>query len=351
MAKFTDIFIRSLKPKAKRYDLRETGGRGLGVRVSPQGVVTWCFWYTYLGRKRRMSLGRYPAMSLKAANAARDEAAVLLARGIDPAAQRQHERDTAKQRYEIDQKAPTVATLVHEFLTHHAPTTFRPNTLRQYESRFQRYILPAWGQRKAHTITPRDVVALRRSVSGVFDQVKGQWSGAPNEADRVLSLARQLFKFAVDEGSMSANPARLVNRIGATKPRQRALDDLEIQLLFEHLPHASLSLITKAAIRLMLLTARRVNEVTGLPFAEIDFDRQLWALPAHRNKSKRDFTFKLPQQAVQLLEERQHLAVDQWVFPSPLKAGQPLNANVPTKGLDLCFKAGRIWRAGTVYRA
>ncbi|MEY3014297.1 MAG: hypothetical protein RIT45_3032, partial [Pseudomonadota bacterium] len=75
--RFTDKQIQNLKPRASRYQVREASPHGFGtlaVRVSPNGGKSWAFLYTFDGRDRRMTLGRYPAVSVAEAHAAAGEA-------------------------------------------------------------------------------------------------------------------------------------------------------------------------------------------------------------------------------------------------------------------------------------
>lgn len=59
-------------------------GAGLSVRVSPVGGVSWTFTYRNSGVLQRITLGRYPDMSLKKAREKRDECRTWLSDGKDP---------------------------------------------------------------------------------------------------------------------------------------------------------------------------------------------------------------------------------------------------------------------------
>ena len=59
--------------------------RGLFLLVQPSGGKLWRLKYRYLGKEKKLSLGRYPDVSLKMARERRDEARILLANGADPA--------------------------------------------------------------------------------------------------------------------------------------------------------------------------------------------------------------------------------------------------------------------------
>ena len=79
----SDSAIRNAKPEAKPYKM--FAERGLFLLIQPSGGKLWRLKYRHLGKEKKLSLGRYPDVSLKRARERRDEARVLLADGIDPA--------------------------------------------------------------------------------------------------------------------------------------------------------------------------------------------------------------------------------------------------------------------------
>src|SRR5258707_653102 len=85
----TEARLRSAKPKARPYKLRD--GAGLYLLITPAGRKLWRFRYTRGGRESMVSLGTYPATSLKAARARRTGMHTALEGGMDPAAERRAE--------------------------------------------------------------------------------------------------------------------------------------------------------------------------------------------------------------------------------------------------------------------
>ena len=82
----TDAAIRALKPEAKRYS--RTDERGLVIEVFPTGGMLWHYRYRVNGKPERVTLGRYPALSLRQARLERDRREALVAQGQSPAAQK-----------------------------------------------------------------------------------------------------------------------------------------------------------------------------------------------------------------------------------------------------------------------
>ena len=90
-----DTMIRSLKPKPTAYKVADE--RGLFLLVTPAGGKLWKLKFRNgLGVEKKLALGAYPELRLKDAREARDKARSALARGVDPAEQKQSDRRAAK---------------------------------------------------------------------------------------------------------------------------------------------------------------------------------------------------------------------------------------------------------------
>ncbi|MCP1761908.1 tyrosine-type recombinase/integrase [Bradyrhizobium japonicum] len=93
----TDVQVRNLKPAAEDY--RRTVGGNLYLLVKTNGSKLWRYDYKIQTRKT-LAIGAYPDISLSDAMTARDAAARLVKRGIDPKDHRDQER-----RVEAERKA------------------------------------------------------------------------------------------------------------------------------------------------------------------------------------------------------------------------------------------------------
>ena len=62
MPTLTNILIRGLKPQAKEILIREPGG--FVLKVSPKGTKTFLIIYDFQGRRRKLTLGKYPSVTL-----------------------------------------------------------------------------------------------------------------------------------------------------------------------------------------------------------------------------------------------------------------------------------------------
>jgi hypothetical protein len=86
----TDTALKALKPKQKAYVVSDD--RSLYAEVLPTGAIVWRFRYRLNGKREKLTLGKYPALTLKNARLKRDEAAQLVAMGESPAQKKQRDK-------------------------------------------------------------------------------------------------------------------------------------------------------------------------------------------------------------------------------------------------------------------
>ena len=118
--RFTDKAIASLKPQKGRYEAWDKHRPAFGIRVGESGKKSWFFVYHNNRKARRLTLGRYPQMSLADAGVAYAEARRALEHGNDPGA------STVEKRQRL-RATPTVRELGEEYLEKH--------DLREYNAR------------------------------------------------------------------------------------------------------------------------------------------------------------------------------------------------------------------------
>jgi hypothetical protein len=86
----SDLTVRQAKATGTAYTLGDSDG--LSLNVSAHGGKSWHFRYYWAGKQKRISLGTYPAVSLRQARLSRDKARILLAQGTNPKAHRRQQK-------------------------------------------------------------------------------------------------------------------------------------------------------------------------------------------------------------------------------------------------------------------
>jgi integrase len=269
--RLNDRKLASLKPTGRQVDYFDDALSGFGVRVSQTGRKTFMVLYRTTDRRlRRQTLGVYPDLSLAKA---RDEAQAALRKatlGRDPATEQQQS------------KTQTFGALGDLYLEQHAK---RHKRSWRHDARMIRQEFDVW--------TDRPVVSIRRAE--IRDLLEGIVSrGAPVLANRVLSLVRKVLNFAVDREWLDANPAAKLARPSAEASRTRVLTEAEIRTVWTHLgqpaPDDRSALdqrhwtLTRAALKLRLLTAQRGGEVLAMRGS--DLDGSWWTIPVDVSKNK-----------------------------------------------------------------
>lgn len=260
-AKITKRLVDSLPPGSVAFD---TELPGFGIRVTPRGVRTYVLKYVVAGRQRWVSIGRHGPMT---ADEARTEARKLrgaIASGGDPAS----ERATARQ-------VGTVAELAEAYLRDEggSKTPWKPNTTRNNRVLMDNHILPALGNRLVTDVKRADVEALHASMRET-----------PYQANRAHEVIRAMFNFGERFGYLPENfpnPARRVEPY-PEQARGLLLSDVQLARLGEVLAASERENDAPwqavAAIRLLVLTGCRRNEILLLRWSEVDFDNALLRL-------------------------------------------------------------------------
>lgn len=188
----TDTAIRKAVPGSKSRKLSD--GKGLYLELSPAGGKWWRLKYRIAGVEKRISLGTYPDISLKAAREKTEEARALIAQSIDPSQLRKVAKQEAAhqddQAHREAQGLPTLGsfeevacewfeTRKDEWASSYANKIFR---------RLEVDVFPWLGKLPVNSITPPMVLEVLRRAEN---------RGALETAHRVLETCGQVFRFAV----------------------------------------------------------------------------------------------------------------------------------------------------------
>jgi integrase len=298
----TDILIKKLKPvEGRQFDVFDSKLPGFALRVSPKGTKTFTLLYRAGRRARRMTVGRYPLLSLSEARARAESALREVSAGKDPGALKQ----AARNQY-ADQLFAAVA---EDFIEKYAKR--KTKTWRETERLIQREFLSVWKHRQIQDITKQDV---NRVLDGIVAR------NAPIAANGALAAIRKLFNWAVERGYVVTSPCAGTQRPAKAISRERVLSDAELTAVWRAAIAAPYPF--GPVVQLLILTAQRRGEVIGMRWSELDLEQGLWTIPAQRTKSNRQHQVPLPSAGVTLLEGLTRLH-DELVFPARGNPNQP----------------------------
>lgn len=309
--KLTATEIKAARPKEKAYKLSDGGG--MYLEVFPNGTKSWRLKYRIGGKEKRVVFGVYPTVTLAEARTKRDEAKRVLAAGGDPGQEKQAEK-LAK----VMAVANSFERLALEWHEHK-----RPNWSAGYASDILEYlkkdIFPFLGPRAITDIKPAEMLAVLRKMEqrGVLDKLK-----------KTRQACRQIFTYAVITGRAENNP--VVDLASALKaPKQKHFPHLltdQIPGFLRALNDYSGSIVTRNATRLLMLTGLRTIELRASEWADIDFDKGVWNIPAERMKMRRPHIVPITRQVKELLEEVHQLTGrGKYIFPGRNDAGKSMS--------------------------
>ena len=268
------------------------------------GTKSWVQLYRSGGRLRRLTIGRYPALSLSDARSIARDAIRLVAEGKDPALLKARQRATAQERPD------TIKHVAAEFIERHAKVKNR--SWRETERIFARYVEPRWGKRDIKEITRRDVIEL---VDHVMD------TSGPYMANRVLAAVRKLFNWTLDRDIVETSPAARVKAPAKELARERVLTDDEIKRVWTACDDQGWPF--GPFCRLLMVTAQRRSEVASMRWEDIDLENSVWTIPRDVTKSDRTHEVPLSPLALEIISGLPKFG--DLVFPSRVDQTKPVN--------------------------
>jgi hypothetical protein len=128
--------------------------------------------------------------------------------------------------------------------------------------------------------------------------------GKGREAEKRRQVCTAMFRWALSQDIVEADPTAELEAYDHGAPRDRVLTIEEIAILWEWLESDALSAEAADILKLELLTGARCGEISGLRAEEIDRQKWIWTLPAGRSKNGRQRATPIVGLAREILEAR-----------------------------------------------
>lgn len=260
------------------------------MKITVQGLKldgqNWIFSYRHGGRARRMTIGKFPAVTAKDASKGASILAGQICCGRDPAGEKRAAGQAAR-----TASAP-VRDLIEPVLKRylrHAKARTRPSTFAETSRVFRIEVLPKWKGRRLSEISRADVRQLIAAIAA---------RPAPVSANRCLASLKTFLAFAIEFDLISVSPAAAIKAPAVEKARERTLDDSELSAVLQACDGLG---EYGAIVQLLILTGQRRSEVANLSWSEIDLAAKTWTLPAVRAKNGRQHVIPLSDAAIAIL--------------------------------------------------
>ena len=312
----TTTKVAAAKPREKPYPL--TDGGGLFLEVLPTGAKTWRYSYMFGGKRRKVTIGPYPAVSIPEARDKHADYRKTLVGGADPARKKQQAKaEAVAVAARADDFASFARLWVKETLFHRSEHT-RKLTVGWLE----RDVFPRIGALPLGDVRAADVLAIVESLREV-----------PSTANRVRAILQQIFNYGIRKLLLTANPATAVRgAIVSPDPKHyRPLTPKEVPLFLNALDACGAHVGTKLATKLIMLTVVRKANVVMARWEHFDLEAGEWTIPGRGAggdglmKMERPHRVYLSRQALEVVRQARALSEGSpWLFPSIFKGGQPM---------------------------
>jgi integrase len=251
--------------------LAKADGNGLTFTLSAAGVAGWILRYRHGARRRELSIGRYPDISLADARGIATIKRAEIMQGRNPAGEKQKAKATAAKDW-------TVRELVKDYRAKKL-VSLADSTQVSYGRHLKRV------EKKLGALTVREIEAS--DVVALIEASSLTWG----ESNMLLITSKCLFTHACGKRLINANPCHgimLSALLGERPPKRQRLmlTREELHLLL----NAGMRRRNALAIRILLATAVRSAELYKAKWEHVDLEEARWHIP----KSKTGLAMDIP---------------------------------------------------------
>lgn len=303
---FTKAIIDSLSipESGKRDTYHDIRTSGLQLRITSTGVKTFSVYRRIKrGEPERITLGRYPDMTIEQARREAVRIAADISDGKNPAeVKRGHKAEL------------TFSELFGDYMERHSKP--KKKTWFEDQAQFRLYLEKPLGKKKLSTIDRKSIAHIHGSITK---------AGYAPTANRVKALLSSVFGWAISAGLCESNPVIGI-KSNKENQRDRFLQSDELPRFFKALAEEPNSTI-RDYILISLLTGARRSNVLAMRWQDINFERAEWRIPMTKNGTPQ--TVALSPEAIEILHNSKQSDNALFVFPGSGKSG---HLEEPKKG-------------------
>ena len=298
----------------KRATYLDSKTIGLQLRITSNGIVTFSVYRrTKGGGPERITLGRYPDMSIEQARRKAAEINSDIANDLNPGEVKRGRKAEL-----------TFSALFSEYLERYSKSNKK--TWAEDQSKYEIYLAKPLGNKKLSTIDRSGIAAIHSKITR---------AGHPVTANRVKALVSSVFGWAISSGLWQTNPA-LGIRLNREHSRDRFIQGDELPKFFKALAEEQNDTMRDYFLLSLLTGARRAN-VLSMQWKDISLERGEWRI--RETKSGIPQTVKLSPEALTVLSNRKPSDTTKYVFPGK---GSSEHLIDPKRGWKRILERGSI---------
>ena len=278
--KITKRLVDAMRPGPRDIYVWDQTLPGFGLKITPKGKKVYVVQYRLGGRGftlRRYTIGPHGVFTQEEARERARKVRQTVCDGIDPMLLKKQER------------LNTVEKLIQGFIQSRRRKGRR--SADEIQRVLEREIGKAWRGRSVAAITKPD-------IHHVLDEIMDR--GSSVIANRTLAHLKTMFNWAKSRGIITQSPADNIEKPGEEVARERAPDDSELAEIWR--ATAKLEWPFEPAVKLLILTGQRREEVGQMRWTELNLSEGVWTLPPARTKNGQPHDIHLSPLALDVIE-------------------------------------------------
>lgn len=318
----THTAINKAKPKDKPYKL--TDQHGLYLLIRPSGSKAWKYDYRISGIRGTFTIGSFPEISLSEAREEHISARKLVAKGLNPTQQKQHNLT----------KAAQCQKRFSDYAKEWIPKQhYKHATEKDLVQRLEKNIYPYLDKKPMEQFSSRELLDILELITK---------RGAIETARRMAGILRHVYNDLLLLGLMDNNPAQGLAELLPKKNKRTTsnfghitdVNELKGLLQQIHNPSCRQNQMVTLALKLMPLLFLRPKNIRFMKWEYIDFEKKLITIPGSEMKADKELKIPISTQAETILREAyQHTSQYEYVFVTRHGKGLPMSENTTTNAI------------------
>lgn len=312
----SDTKLRGLHGKPYDGPSEITDADGLGIRITPKGIISFQYRYRFNGKQHRLGIGRYPEISLRAARLKIGEYKEALELGRDP----KHFKPQVRFR-------PTLEDCLKYWWDNYVLKSLRKNT----QDTYKRTVLHEM-EGVFEGISIEDI-----NVSTWVEFFTAQEQANPFKARKLLVHVRGAIDWCARRQYIDTSSLlRLSPKEFGKKPRvgDTVLTYRQLAQIWLETDKTTATASSKRLVKALILYGARNSEMRESLVKEFDFTENIWTLPAEKSKTDKIIRRPIFKQVVPLLEEAKESGKE-ILFPGAYDRDEPLSIGSSTRYIRL----------------
>ena len=300
--KLTELGIK--KAKAGDKDKKLSDGQGLYLLLTTSGSKYWRLKYRFDKKEKVFAIGVWPGVSLTEARERRNEAKLILKSGNDPSLVKKNQKLN-----QHIQQTNTFGSIAQEWLEMKRKE-WKEDHFHDVKRAIEIHLLPDLGHRPISEITSADLLMVLKKI-----EAQGKYEAA----HRARQKCEAIFRYASLSQRCDNNPASNLKGTlpSPKKKKQNSLEPSHLPEFLQKMDKYDGSIITKLALRFVLLTLVRTTEIRFATWKEFELESEepIWRIPEERMKMGREHLVPLSRQAMGVIREvRKFSQGEEYVF-------------------------------------